>query len=111
MAVRPMEVMGAFGERPFLLATCLAPDQVRPLDPHALGEIFGFTPMQARVAVALADGLTAPEIALRVGCAESTVRTHLRVVMEKLGARRLADAIRLLRQGDALWAGARANKH
>lgn len=104
MAVRPMEVMGAFGDRPFILATLLSPDQVRPLDPHALGEIFAFTPMQARVAVALADGLTAHEIAERVGCAETTVRTHLRVVMEKLGARRLADAIRLLRQGDALWA-------
>lgn len=104
MAVRPDEVMGAFGDRPFILATLLSPDQVRPLDPHALGEIFGFTPMQARVAVALADGLTAHEIADRIGCAEPTVRTHLRVVMEKLGARRLADAIRLLRQGDALWA-------
>lgn len=110
MAVRPMEVMGAFGDRPFILATLLSPDQVRPLDPHALGEIFGFTPMQARVAVALADGLTAREIAERVGCAEPTVRTHLRVVMEKLGARRLADAIRLLRQGDALWACASTHR-
>lgn len=104
VAVRPMAVMGAFGDRPFILATLLSPDQVRPLDSHALGEVFGFTPMQARVAVALADGLTAREIAERFGCAEPTVRTHLRVVMEKLGARRLADAIRLLRQGDALWA-------
>lgn len=110
MAVRPMEVMGAFGERPFILVTLLSPDLVRPLDPHALGEIFGFTPMQARVAGALADGLTAIEIAGRVGCAESTARTHLRVVMEKLGARRLQDAIRLLRQGDALWASAAASR-
>lgn len=104
MAVRPMEVMGAFGDRPFILATLLSPDQVCPLDPHALGEIFGFTPMQSRVAVALAEGLTASEVAIRVGCAESTVRSHLRVVLQKLGARRLADAVRLLRQGDALWA-------
>lgn len=104
VSVRPKEVMGVFGDRPYVLVTPLSPDQIPPLDHHALGVIFGFTPTQARVAVALADGQTAREIAERVGCAESTVRTHLRVVMEKLGARRLADAVRLLRQGEALWA-------
>jgi DNA-binding CsgD family transcriptional regulator len=89
-----------------VLATLFSPDQVRALDPHALGDIFGLTPTQARVAVLLADGLTAAEVAQQLGCALATVRTHIRQVLGKLGSRRLADAVRLLRQGEALWAQA-----
>jgi len=58
------------------------------------------------VAVLLAEGQSAPEIAAQLGCSEATVRSHLRQVMLKLGARRLADAVRVLHQGDALWARA-----
>lgn len=106
MAVLPGQVMGAFGERPLILATLFSPDQMRGLDPFALGDVFGLTPTQARVAVLLAEGLTAAQIGLRLGVALSTVRTHLRQVLGRLGANRQADAVRLLRQGEALWASA-----
>ena len=45
-------------------------------------------------------------VGLELGCSEATVRSHLRQVMLKLGARRLADAVRVLHQGDALWSRA-----
>ena len=102
----PDQVLGAFGEIRMVMATLVDIDEVRTLQPLALADIFDMTPAQSRVASLLADGLSAPQIAARLGCALSTVRTHLRAVLRQLGARRLADAIRLLRQGDALWARA-----
>ena len=98
--------MRVFGERPLLLATLFSPEQMRGLDAFALADFFRLTPTQARVAVLLADGMTAAEIGEKLGIALSTVRTHLRQVLSRLGATRLADAVRLLRQGEALWAAA-----
>lgn len=103
-ALVPGRVLGAFGEQPQVLATLFDPTCMRQLDPFALAEIFGMTPTEGRVAALLAEGLTAQAIGDRLGCALSTVRTHLRRVLAKLGAQRLADAVRLLRQGEALWA-------
>jgi hypothetical protein len=40
----------------------------------------------------------------RLGVALTTIRTHLRSVRRRLGAARTVDAVRLLREGQALWA-------
>lgn len=108
--VVPEQALGAFGDRPMVMATLIDNRMMRALDPMALCEVFALTPAQARVASLLADGHSAPEIASSLGCALSTVRSHLREVLHKLGARRLTDAVRLLRQGDLLWAGAAATR-
>jgi DNA-binding CsgD family transcriptional regulator len=105
-ALRPAEVLAAFGERPAVLATLFDPARLVRLDAHALADSFGFTPTQARVAVLLADGLTIAAIGSRLGIAPTTVRTHLRAVVQRLGTRRMADAVRLLRDAEALWAQA-----
>lgn len=102
----PGEVLGAFGDRPQVLATLFDPMQTRALDPFALSNLFGLTPTEARVAARLADGLTAEAIAPEHGTALSTVRTHIRQVLTKFGMNRMADVIRLLRQGEALWSQA-----
>jgi DNA-binding CsgD family transcriptional regulator/PAS domain-containing protein len=104
--VVPGAVLGAFGDRPCIVATLFDPTQVRALDPFALADIFGLTPAQARVAAELGAGSSAPQIAQRLGCKETTVRTHSNAVRERLGARRLNDAVNLLRNGEALWARA-----
>jgi DNA-binding CsgD family transcriptional regulator len=103
-ALAPDRVLGAFGDRPQVLATLFDPQQMRELDPFALADIFGMTPTEAHVASLLGDGLTAAAIAEKLGSTVNTVRSHIRHVLRKLGATRLADAVRLLRQGDALWA-------
>lgn len=105
-ALRPAEVLAAFGERPVLLATLFDPARLARLDAHALADSFGLTPTQARVAVLLADGLTIAAIGSQLGIGPATVRTHLRAVVQRLGARRMADALRLLRDAEALWAQA-----
>lgn len=101
-AVVPAQALGAFGDRPLVMATLLQSDAARLPDPLVLADAFGLTPAQARVAALLADGLTGPDIAARLGCRLSTVRTHLRAVLQAMAVRRLTDAVRLL-QGSALW--------
>jgi DNA-binding CsgD family transcriptional regulator len=104
--IEPLQALGAFGDRPLVMATLFASDRLTKLDPFALAEVFSLTPAQARVAVLIADGITADEIAAQLGCGVPTVRTHIANVMVKIGAKRMSDAIRLLRQGEALWASA-----
>lgn len=101
--LQPSKVLGAFGDRPLVLVTLFDPQQARELDPFAVAEVFGLTPAEARVAVLLAEAIGAKEIATRLGCTTSTVRTHIRQVLEKIGATRITDAVRLLKQGEALW--------
>jgi DNA-binding CsgD family transcriptional regulator/PAS domain-containing protein len=102
----PGQVLGAFGDRPQVLATLFDPAYTRSLDPFALANLFGLTPTEARVAARLADGATAEGIALEHGTALSTVRTHIRQLLAKFNLSRTTDIIRLLRQGEALWAQA-----
>ena len=87
-----------------VLATLFDPGLTNALDPLALAGLFGLTPTEARVAVHLADGLSAKQMALARGIRETTVRTHLRQVLVKLGVARSVDAARLLRQGEVLSA-------
>jgi len=104
----PGAVLGEFGDRPQVLATQFDPAQVRPLDPFALGNMFGLTPAEARVAARLGDGATAEAVAAEHGTAVSAVRTQIRQVIRKWGARRLNDVVRPPRQGDELWSQAGA---
>jgi DNA-binding CsgD family transcriptional regulator len=76
-----------------------------PDDAKLLGGSFGLTPGQSRVAALLADGLSVPEMAQRLGVAETTVRTQVAQARERLGlesqqvlAVALARALTLLRR-------------
>jgi DNA-binding CsgD family transcriptional regulator/PAS domain-containing protein len=100
----PQAVLGAFGERPLILATLFDPQQVSTLDPFALAAVLNLTPAQARVASQLADGLTAEQISEINGTSPNTVRAHVRGLLDRLGVQRTVDVVRLLRQGESLWA-------
>jgi DNA-binding CsgD family transcriptional regulator len=102
----PGAVLGAFGDRPQVLATLFDPHHVKPLDPFALANMFKLTPTEAKVAARMADGLTAAQIGQAHGTTIATVRSQMREVIVKLGARRATDVVRLLRQGEALWSTA-----
>lgn len=104
----PETVMGAFGQQPLVLATLFDPHAVGPLDTFALANLFDLTPTEAKVAARLADGMTANEIATAHGTAVSTVRTQVSHVISKMGVERSAEVVRILRQGQSLWAVPRA---
>jgi DNA-binding NarL/FixJ family response regulator len=98
--------MAAFAEpaeKTCVLVTLFDPARVRPLDAYALAEVFALTPAEARVAVLLAQGQTGPEIALRLGVLESTVRTHISKVLAKLGLHSKIEAVRLLGRSGWMW--------
>ena len=59
-------------------------------------ELFGFSPAEARLAAALMTGKTLTEIARGFGLQVPTLRTELRSILKKVGARRQSDLIRNL---------------
>lgn len=69
-----------------------APPQM-PAD--ALALLYGLTPAETRVFEMLVDGERQSEIALKLGLALSTVKTHLHRVFEKTGYTRQVDLVRL----------------
>jgi DNA-binding CsgD family transcriptional regulator len=58
--------------------------------------LFDLTPAEARVARSLTAGGTVDDIAASGGVARSTIRTHLRGVLEKTGCARQAEVVALL---------------
>lgn len=57
---------------------------------------FSLTPAEARVAVQVARGATSPEAAAALGLSVQTVKTHVKAVLQKTGARGVKDLARLL---------------
>ena len=55
------------------------------IDPASVETALDLTPMETRVAIALAAGHPVAEIARALGRAESTVRTHMKRIYRKLG--------------------------
>ena len=64
--------------------------------------VWGLTPTESRVAVALATGQTAAGVAGELGCAESTVRTHVKRIYRKLGVRKQTELVRRVLSLEAL---------
>jgi DNA-binding CsgD family transcriptional regulator len=87
-------------------ATALAPSLAlvlitEPADSHrlavpALQQLFGLTAAEAGVALALAAGHSAEEIAAERRVSVPTVRTQIRQILAKTGALHLRDLVRLL---------------
>ena len=100
----PGQALGAFGEIPQVLATLFDPRQVSSLDAFALSNMFHLTPSEAKVAAQIAEGMEPDKIAGANGTRVSTVRTQLSNVLAKLGVERQVEVVRILRQGEALWA-------
>jgi DNA-binding CsgD family transcriptional regulator len=69
--------------------------------PHAppielVQSLFDLTPAEARIAHSLAAGETVETIACAQGVSQSTIRAHVRGVLEKTGCRRQVDVVSLL---------------
>lgn len=62
----------------------------------AIGKLFGLTPMELKILQAVIDVGGAPAIAQKHGISEGTVRTHLKSIFAKTGAKRQVDLIKLI---------------
>lgn len=93
---------------------------LQPLPGEVLVKLYGLTPAETRLLVLLAQAMSLREAAEALGVREGTARTHLRQVLAKTGAKRQAEAVKLVmsalprppgqrrRQADRSGAGRRA---
>ena len=63
--------------------------------PEVIAKTFGLTPMELRVLLAIVEIGGAPQVAETLGIGEGTVKTHLKRLYQKTGARRQADLVKL----------------
>jgi DNA-binding CsgD family transcriptional regulator len=100
----PEQVLGRFGAQRLILAVLFEHGAGNVLDDQALARAFGLTPAEARVAARLAEGLSPTAIAESHGIRISTVRRQMAQLFSKVGVARQVDLVRILRQGESLWA-------
>ena len=72
------------------------------VDPELAAAVLGLTAAESRVAVALATGKTVAGIANELGCAESTVRMHLKRIYRKQGIHNQTELVRRVLSLEAL---------
>jgi DNA-binding CsgD family transcriptional regulator len=63
--------------------------------PEVLAKTYRLTPMEVRVLLAIVEIGGAPQVAETLGIGEGTVKTHLKRLYQKTGARRQADLVKL----------------
>jgi DNA-binding CsgD family transcriptional regulator/PAS domain-containing protein len=63
--------------------------------PEVIAKAYRLTPMEVRVLLAIVEVGGVPQVAEVLGIGESTVKTHLKRLYEKTGARRQADLVKL----------------
>ena len=63
--------------------------------PEAIAKTYRLTPMELRVLLAIVEVGGGPQVAETLGIGEGTVKTHLKRLYQKTGARRQADLVKL----------------
>jgi DNA-binding CsgD family transcriptional regulator len=94
LTVAPLHPDLAIGDRPLAMIVIIDPERHSPSDSE-LVELFGFSSAEARLAAALMTGKTLTEIAAAFGLRVPTLRTQLRSILKKVGAKRQSDLIRI----------------
>lgn len=72
------------------------PDRPSAISPEALGAVYDLSPAEARIAVLLANGYTAEQIAEAAGVSLATVRSQIRAAFRKTGVARQPELVRLV---------------
>jgi DNA-binding CsgD family transcriptional regulator/PAS domain-containing protein len=64
-----------------------------------LSSLFALTPVEAEIALLLSEGLSVNEVADRLRSSKNTVRSYLKAIFQKTGARRQASLVRVILMG------------
>jgi DNA-binding CsgD family transcriptional regulator len=72
------------------------PQAASPRLGEAFARLYGLTPAELKVLLALSPGLTAKEAARELGVREPTIKTHLQRIYVKTGMSRQSELVRLL---------------
>jgi len=83
-------------QRPVALLVISDPQARSPLTSERLQTLFGLTPAEARVAIALAEGKALDEVAEDGQVSINTVRYQLKRTLEKTGTRRQAELVKTI---------------
>jgi DNA-binding CsgD family transcriptional regulator len=67
-----------------------------PHAPEVIGRTYGLTPAELRVLLAIVEFGGIPEVAMALGVANSTIKTHVGRLFEKTGTGRQADLVKLV---------------
>jgi DNA-binding CsgD family transcriptional regulator len=67
-----------------------------PSPPEVIAKIYKLTPTELRVLLAIVEVGGVPEVAVALGVAETTVKTHLSRLFDKTGTGRQADLVKLV---------------
>ena len=95
MPVRDRE--GAYRSRGVAALVLIVDPAVRArVEPALVQRVLGLTAVESEIAVLLAEGLGAPEIAAATGRGYGTVRTHVKHMFAKLGISRQVEVVRLV---------------
>ena len=78
------------------LVLIVDPIEQARIDARVVEETLRLTPVEAEIAVLLAEGRVPPEIAAATGRGYSTVRTHLKHMYTKLGVSRQFEVAQLV---------------
>jgi DNA-binding CsgD family transcriptional regulator len=95
LTVVPLGVELAAYERPLAMILVADPDARSPSE-RDLTELFGLSPAESRLTVALLAGKTMREVAADSGVQITTLRTQLSSVLRKVGVSRQAELMRVL---------------
>ena len=66
------------------------------IEPALVHRVLGLTPVESEIAVLLAEGRSAPQIAAATGRGYGTVRTHVKHMFAKLGVSRQVEVVQLV---------------
>jgi DNA-binding CsgD family transcriptional regulator len=77
------------------------PEEEATLDSRALRQLFGLTPAEIRLCIALVKGKSVEEYAHEAGISPNTARTHVKRIYSKTGVRRQSELVSLLLKSSA----------
>lgn len=94
VTITPLRANLAVSDRRFAMIVIVDPAQCSPSETD-LAEFFGLSPAEARVAAGLMTGKSLSDIAAASSVQITTVRTQLRSILRKVGAKRQVDLVRI----------------